>query len=118
MPSKKHNQRHHAKVRAIERYGLVLNRHEYQALVAQIQSGAAVCLGRSSCRVTHWIVTHGETRLYALYDRLRKAIITFLPPEALESPPANLQPRKERPPREHVEPNWVSEIFLRENDGR
>lgn len=60
-PSKCSNQRHHAKTRARQRYGLELNRHSLRLAVLE---------GRR-CRV--------------IYDKVRKNIVTFLPPEDAEA---------------------------------
>jgi hypothetical protein len=80
MPSKLHNERRHAKIRAAQRYGLTLNRHQYRAIVDKIRGAKAQFLGRESARLTHWAVEWEGRTLHAVYDSKRHAIVTFLPP--------------------------------------
>lgn len=79
--SKAKAQRHHAKRRAFERYGLQLNRAAYQALVAQIHSGQSVCVERQSLRIAVHRVVYEQQVYHVVYDRVRKTIVTFLPKE-------------------------------------
>ena len=69
-----------AQRRAAERYGVVLNGRALAALVAQIQAGTAVGLGRRSRRVTYWRVTLPDGRAVpVVYDTARHRIVTFMP---------------------------------------
>lgn len=72
-------QRAHAKRRALERYGLEINRHQMREIVKQIQSGKAKHLLTQSNRTSVKLVSFNNTELIAVYDKLRKNIVTFLP---------------------------------------
>jgi hypothetical protein len=77
--SKKAAQRAHARRRARERYGVSLTKPSFHAIVQQIQNGKATFLGRTSLRVTEWIVPFEGAKLRVVYDRKRKTIVTCLP---------------------------------------
>ncbi|HMZ78101.1 MAG TPA: hypothetical protein PLL06_00275 [Acidobacteriota bacterium] len=83
--SKAKGQRYHAKERALERYGLVLTRAVYREWVKLIQSHKATFVSRTSCRLTKFIVHWQGQDFPVVYDSVRKAIVTVLPNEALES---------------------------------
>lgn len=76
--SKARAQRIHAKRRAYQRYGLVLNKWDLRELVTAIQSNKATHVEKRSNRVSEWDVQfHGET-VRVVYDNMRKTIVTFL----------------------------------------
>jgi len=73
-------QRAHARRRALERYGIVLNKEARRAMVEAVRSGRARLVHRRSNRVaTYEIEWEGRTVLLS-YDRKRGTIVTFLPP--------------------------------------
>ena len=84
--TKTHKQREHAKKRALERYGLDLNRHAYREAVLAIQKGTAKLLKRQSRRVTIWAVKVQGRMCKVVYDSQRKTIVTFLPFRRKEPP--------------------------------
>ncbi len=67
----------HAKRRALERYNFDLNRNTRKEIIAGIQQNKYKFLERTSNRTTVWLV-HG---MRVVYDKSRKELITFLPPE-------------------------------------
>lgn len=75
-PSKRISQMRHAKRRAFERYGIVLNMNE---AVKQIQSGKGDFLERRSNRITVWLVQQQNKEIRVVYDKLRHVIVTCLP---------------------------------------
>jgi len=89
-PKNRSIQRAHARRKFWGRFGKELSLAEYEALVRKIvdngggeNNGESVFLFKESNRVSHWAVRKGG-RWYAVpFDRHRKAIATFLPPEAL-----------------------------------
>lgn len=82
--TKKDNQIAHAKKRAAERYGLVLNRREYMEVVNLIQDGKAQFMYRTSNRLAVFSLTYMETDVVVVYDKQRKTVVTFLPKECLQ----------------------------------
>ena len=81
-------QRFHAKKRALQRYGVNLPTTAQAAIVKLIQKGQARWLKTQSNRVTHWAVEWEGKILPVVYDKLRKQLVTVLPPEALECEPS------------------------------
>ena len=69
----------HAKIRAFQRYSVVLYSEEYDELVEAIQKNKAKFIWKESNRLSHWEVVHQGTKMLAVYDKLRKSICTFLP---------------------------------------
>lgn len=78
----KQGQRAHAKERAKQRYGLVLNRSHILLMVEKIQELEAIFLCKESRTRTHYIVEHDGTWMIAVYDRGKKNIATFMPRSA------------------------------------
>lgn len=73
--SKRKAQLRHAKVRALERYGITVGNRTLAEMVQDIQQGRAEFLERQSLRVTLWRVRGYKV----VYDRTRKTIVSFLP---------------------------------------
>lgn len=78
----------HAKKRALERYGVVLDKESYLALCKEIQDGKHEYLGKQSLRLTVWKIaikriddtgTEWVTSANVVYDKTRHRIVTFLP---------------------------------------
>lgn len=82
MRTKSELQREHAKKRAMERYGLTLNREQYGELVKKIQRGNARLMQKQSLRVSVWEIEIRGFKVLVVYDKKRHNIVTFLPPEA------------------------------------
>lgn len=78
--NKIYDQRAHAKRRALERYGLTLNRHELEEMNAKARR--AQVLERQSQRVTVRAIQVGPVYIPVVYDQVRGTIVTFLPKEA------------------------------------
>ena len=74
----------HSKRQAYRRYGILLNSDDLRRLVESIQSQEALFIVRKTHRVSCWKVTYCGCGLVVLYDRGRKEIITFLPPDCRE----------------------------------
>jgi len=72
----------HAIRRAAERYGLRIGKRTLQRLVADIQQGRGTFIRRQSNRVSLWQLNVEGRPVRVVYDRLRKTIVTFLPPES------------------------------------
>jgi len=81
-------QRFHAKKRARQRYGIDLPTVVQAAIVKRIQRGQGRWLKTQSNRVTHWAVEWEGQTIPVVYDKIRKQIVTVLPPEALECEPS------------------------------
>jgi len=79
--TKKHAQRVHAVRRAAERYGLSMNHRKLRILVDDIQKGRGEFVRRQSHRVSIWRIDVEGHSVRVVYDKLRKTIVTFLPPE-------------------------------------
>lgn len=94
--NKKKAQRIHAKTRAWQRYGIILNRDDLFAIVRMIQSQRAtqrdnsesdnsvLFLERKSNRITIYQVKYLTHNLVVAYDKERHSIASFLPADAEE----------------------------------
>ena len=73
--------RDHARRRANQRYGVSINDAKRRKIINLIHSGkVGQFVKRLSLRITEWeIPLDGET-FRVLYDKKRKDIVTFLPP--------------------------------------
>lgn len=78
---KTHSQRIHAKKRAKERYGLILNRHDLRAIVDDIHGGRFVLVERQSHRISVYDMVVKGTPVRLVYDHQRQTVVTFLPKE-------------------------------------
>ncbi len=83
---KAHSQRTHFKKRALERYGVDVNRHLYREMVEMIQNGKAVFIERQTNRIAaFWLYLekppYTGVKLRVIYDKERKTLVTALPPE-------------------------------------
>lgn len=83
--SKKIAQKRHAKQRALQRYGIDLNKTLLRTWVEQIHSGSAKFLERQSNRVSVFEITYNDKQIPVVYDRIRKTIVTALPTEYYKS---------------------------------
>jgi hypothetical protein len=77
--SKAKAQRKHARVRAMERYGMEVGPATRRRIIAAIQGGSSFVVRKQSLRVTVHDVDLDETRVRVVYDRQRKELVTFLP---------------------------------------
>ena len=84
MPSKRKAQKQHAKKRARERYGLLVNKIDIENLINAIQNNKGEFIYRSSNRATVWKLKCKGKEVLVVYDKLRGQIVTFLPFVALE----------------------------------
>jgi hypothetical protein len=84
----------HAKRRAAERYGVILDKDMYQQLCRDIQENRGECLGKQSNRLTVWRINviattdFGDqvpTTAEVVYDKQRHRIVTFLPREITDA---------------------------------
>lgn len=84
MYTKSQSQKIHAKKRAFERYGLMLNRADLMELVNKIHNNSATLLEKQSHRVRVFLVECKGIKVPVVYDNQRKTIVSFLPKEYLE----------------------------------
>lgn len=84
MRKKEDCQRLHAKRRALQRYGLVLNNKEQDEIIGLIQQGRAKFINRDSLRVTIFAVQYQGKLLKVVYDGERKTLASVLPMSAAE----------------------------------
>jgi hypothetical protein len=71
-------ERLHCKRRALERFGLRLNRKDLINMVTLIKRGEGKFLKRRSNRVTLWKINYKDNDMIAVYDKLRNNIITVM----------------------------------------
>jgi hypothetical protein len=81
----------HAKIRAEDRYDVLLNHRELHLLTRQIMDGKAEFIYRVSGTKTVWKVQHYGRELFAMYHKKTNQIITFLRPEWVEREKANAE---------------------------
>jgi len=82
--SKKAACRAHSAKRAKERFGITFTRDVHNGVRRQIRLGTALSLFKESCSRHHYAVMVEGKILPIVWDRLRKVIVTVLPPQALE----------------------------------
>lgn len=70
-------QRQHAKRRAAERYGIELTARRRREIIAGIHSHKYQFVERQSHRISVFLVDG----VRVVYDRQRKELVTFLPPD-------------------------------------
>lgn len=80
----------HAQKRALERYGIELNKDRYMQLCKQVQENQGKYLGKQSLRLSVWRIetqnTAGEQiSSVVIYDKSRHRIVTFLPADATDA---------------------------------
>lgn len=74
--------RKHAKMRASERYGLKLNREDYDDLVLRIRNNVGVLARlRISCSRSALLVRYRGQDMVVVYSITHGNIVTFLPPD-------------------------------------
>lgn len=74
-------QKIHAKNRIKERFGFEINKHEYRYLISLIQNNKAQFIKRQSNRTSLFLIKIKNIETVAVYDKIRKTIVTFLPKE-------------------------------------
>lgn len=72
--------RRHAKRRVTERYGVFLSYEEIKELETMIQTRRGLHLKKESNTRSHWLL---EDRYIVVYNKNLRAIVTFLPPDAI-----------------------------------
>ena len=78
MTSKRRCQYRHAKIRFIQRAGMLPERADFEDMVKQIQTGKAKFVDRQSKRVTRWRVDYAGKDRLVVYDKNTKQIVTIL----------------------------------------
>lgn len=81
---KAHNERKHAERRLWERYQIVYTDQVRKALLNCIQNGNASEIIKQSNRLRKYKLLYNSILLHIVYDRKRKEIVTFLPPEEVK----------------------------------
>ena len=84
MRKKADCQRLHAKRRALQRYGIVLDNAKQDQIVRLIKEGKAKFLRRDSIRVAVFAIEFENTLLKVVYDAQRKTLASILPMKASE----------------------------------
>lgn len=74
----------HSERRARQRFGIALSRGIRQAVEKQIRNGEALSLLKQSCAKHHYAVVAGGTIIPIVWDKVRKVIVTVLPPKTLK----------------------------------
>jgi hypothetical protein len=72
--------RRHAKRRVVERYGEFLSFDEIKALELKLQNRQGLHLKKESNTRSHWLL---EDKYIVVYNKNLRAIVTFLPPDAI-----------------------------------
>lgn len=70
----------HAKRRAMQRYGLDLNKSLHKQLAQAIRDGHATFVKRRSRTRTVWLVELEGRKIRAVYDSNQHNLVTVLPP--------------------------------------
>jgi len=79
MASKKKSEIHHAKRRALERYGLALTTRDLEVISKHCQSAVlSVVVERQSLRVIQKFVYFKGIWYPVIYDKVRKTVVTFM----------------------------------------
>ena len=85
--SKKDSQRSHFKRRTFERYDIKINDSEYDYLVSRIKQNdknIVHFLLKQSNRISIHILKYKALEIVAVYDKMRKALVTCLPSECCD----------------------------------
>lgn len=81
--SKRDAQKSHFRRRVFERYSLQINEGEYDFLVSRIRKNdkaVVTFLTKQSNRLSVHLINYRNTEFVAVYDKLRKSLVTALPP--------------------------------------
>jgi hypothetical protein len=78
MNRKLSNERHHAKKRALMRFGLTLNRNDLGEIVQMILHNKSIPIRKQSNRVSIHRIFYKGIRAKVAYDKKRQSIITFM----------------------------------------
>jgi hypothetical protein len=79
---KRDSQRSHFRRRVYERYSLSINEGEYDFLVSKVRKNdkeIVTFLMKQSNRITVHVIHYKDTDIVAVYDKLRKTLVTALP---------------------------------------
>jgi len=77
--SKKIGQRIHAKIRALQRYQVQLNREDLRKMIIQIKLGRVLNSRKVTNRLSEKLIIYQGNTYRLMYDHTRKNIATFLP---------------------------------------
>jgi hypothetical protein len=80
--SKRDTQKSHFRRRVYERYSISINEGEYDFLVSKVRKNdkeIVTFLMKQSNRITVHLIRYKDTEIVAVYDKLRKALVTALP---------------------------------------
>jgi hypothetical protein len=80
MGLKRRNNHKHAKRRAMERYGIVLNQEVHRAIVEQIQRGDWLDFKRLTNSRTRFEIGFQGKQMRVIYDKNQHNLVTMLPP--------------------------------------
>ncbi|CAH0348160.1 hypothetical protein [Aquabacterium sp. CECT 9606] len=75
-----HAERSHTKRRLAERYGLHVSSDDIFQMAKAIAHGQGTLIAHQNRRVDHWQLVYQGQPLRLVFDRLRRSIITALPP--------------------------------------
>ena len=92
----------HAKIRCFQRFGIFPSNTEIQAIIKDIQEGTAKFLQKQTNRISVFGITFHGIEMEVCFDKGRKTLVTFLPPEG--HPDYEEQYIEEE---EEEDPNWL-----------
>lgn len=78
MSLKAKNMKHHAKMRAFQRFGIRLDENTHNQIIKKIQKGEAQFIEKQSNRISLFWVDYNEMKLKIVYDKERKLIVTVM----------------------------------------
>lgn len=76
--SKSKDQQKHFKRRALERFGLHVDKNQYAEIIRMIQAGEGKFVEKQSKRVTVWELEIDDETMRVVYDKHRKTVVTAL----------------------------------------
>lgn len=86
--NKRDQERKHFKKRLLQRYNLTLTDTDCECLIGKIKNNdkkEVKFLAKQSNRITVHLVVYKNTEIVLVYDKMRKQIVTALPPECKEA---------------------------------
>lgn len=89
----KTDRRHHALIRAEQRYGLILQNADLDFIIEEIKDKKSMCLDTTGRSEVH-LMRYGGKAILPAYNPAKNAILTFLPEKTLED--MGHRPRKSR----------------------
>lgn len=84
--SKRRNQTHHTSMRALQRFGVSLNRNDLEKMAEEYRHGrSSLVLDKQSNRRVLAVITYKDTCFPVIYDKERHQLATVLGPDHLSA---------------------------------